>query len=51
MPKVRLFIAHYTLHNGAVGELPLLAANSFDAVQMVLDTFGEAVAKCKVRAS
>lgn len=41
--------ARYTLRNGAVGVLTLLASSSCGAILIAIDTFGEQLRTCSAR--
>jgi hypothetical protein len=45
------YLARYTLRNGARGVLHVVAACSCDAVITAIETFGEALRTCSVRAA
>lgn len=47
--SMRLYLAHYTLSNGARGVLHVLAPASFDAVDRALLIFGEQLRRLSVR--
>lgn len=47
---MRLYLAHYRLPNGARGVLHVIAAHSFDVVDIALDCFKESgIARLSVR--
>lgn len=48
---VRTYLARYTLRDGARGVLHVIAACSCDAVITAIDTFGEQLRTCSVRAA
>ncbi|WP_157604322.1 hypothetical protein [Rhizobacter sp. Root1221] len=48
MKPARLFLAKYTLRNGARGTLHVIATCSCDAVVVAIDTFGGNLRTCSV---
>lgn len=46
--RPRLFHVEYTLRNGADGTLDVIGTDFFDAIDVALDLFGDALRSCSV---